>query len=163
MEEQGRDILRGLVDSYIRPGDSVLEVGAGGGELLIELAEKYGGDMWGIDPHIPRRDHALVTFADIPAEEVETIGMSFDLVYSGYSLHHFHDFRLFLSHLGEVLTPEGRFIFVDWRRGVETGIPETYFSLRQVVEMVEGYNYPIVEHGETAEHLYVVGKAPLRA
>ncbi len=162
MEEQGREILRKLVDTHLTSGEAVLEVGAGGGELLMEFAEKYGGEMWGIDPHIPRRDHALVTFADIPAEEVETIGRSFDLVFSLYSLHHFRNFRLFLAQLGGVLRPEGRFVFVDWRRGVETGIPETYFSLRQVVEMVEGNGYPIVEHGETPEHLYVVGRAALR-
>jgi ubiquinone/menaquinone biosynthesis C-methylase UbiE len=158
MEADGRTLIRELVSKYYRNAYSMLEVGSGGGELLIDLAATYGGEVWGIDPYIPRRYFRGVSFADIPAEEIHTLGRNFDLIFSVYSLHHFRDMRTFLQGMKEVLRPEGTFIFVDWRKGTETGVPEPYLSLSEVVTQVEKAGYVIVESGAGSSHFYLVGK-----
>ena len=156
MEEEGERRLKLLLRRYYRKGDSILEIGSGSGELLRELARGYGGELWGVDPHIPRRDVEGIVFADIPAEELSSLGRRFDLVFSIHSLHHFQDVDRFLIEMGEVLDPEGYCILVDFRRGAETGIPEHYYSLADIRRRIEAAGYRIEESFESPEHFAIV-------
>jgi len=52
----------------------------------------------------------------------------------------------------------GKIILVDWKKGVDTGIPEQYFSLEEVKEKVEKI-FRIIEKGEGRFHFYIVGMA----
>lgn len=150
-------MVRELIRNFIAERTSVLEVGAGRGELLMEIAESFGLDAWGIDPHVPRRDYGKITLSDIPAEEIGSLGRRFDLVFSVYSLHHFGDVDLFLHGMREVLTPKGLFIFVDYRKGTETGIPEYYFAFEDISRRVAAAGYGIIDSGEDEENFYIVG------
>jgi cyclopropane fatty-acyl-phospholipid synthase-like methyltransferase len=157
MEREGPQLLLRLIERYHRPGEALLEVGSGRGELLRQLARDYGGEAWGIDPVPPGRDGGDATFADIPAEEVHTLSRRFGLIYSIHALHHFSNAPLFLSRMRQILAEDGRFVFVDFRAGAQTGISESYFELRELVRMVEAAGYRIIEQGERGEHLWTVG------
>ncbi|MCF7928080.1 MAG: class I SAM-dependent methyltransferase [Spirochaetales bacterium] len=158
MEQAGRDLLKKYFADYFSPGVSCLEVGAGRGDLIEELHARYGGEAWGIDPFIPRRDYPGITFVDIPAEEINTLNKSFDIIYSVYALHHFHDVEQFLASMKAVLKPAGVFIFVDWREGVRTGVDERYFEPNMLFQMIAKDGYRLLEKGSTDSHLYVVGR-----
>ena len=50
---------------------------------------------------------------------------------------------------------EGKLLLVDWKRGVNTGIHERYFSLDEVEKMVKK-DFRILEKGEMDFHFYIV-------
>jgi cyclopropane fatty-acyl-phospholipid synthase-like methyltransferase len=161
MEREGQHLLMRLIERYHRPGGTILEVGSGRGELLRRLAREYGGEAWGIDPFIPGRDRGGVTLAELPAEQVHSLERRFHLIYSIHALHHFSDVPLFLSRMRQVLAEEGTFIFVDWRAGTVTGVPESYYQPRELSDMIREAGYYILEQGDDGEHLWIAGSHPV--
>ena len=47
------------------------------------------------------------------------------------SLHHFNNKDLFVARAASVLKKEGVIIIVDWHKGVDAGMNEKYFSLKE--------------------------------
>ncbi|MCD6222527.1 MAG: hypothetical protein J7K12_02440 [Thermoplasmata archaeon] len=88
-------------------------------------------------------------------EDIAKLGKKYDVIYSVMSLHHMNA-HLFLKEAIKALEEDGKLIIVDWKKGIETGVPEYYFSLDEVIAMME--NYEIIEKGETRYHFYVVAK-----
>ncbi len=88
-------------------------------------------------------------------EEIAKLNEKFDVIYSVMSLHHM-DASIFLKEAIRTLNDDGKLIIVDWKKGVDTGIPEYYFSLNEVTAMMK--DYEIIERGEEKYHFYVVGK-----
>lgn len=81
-------------------GSKVLEVGCGGAELSMALAERYGMDCYGIEPYplyAPRIAHDRVKQG--VAENIPFADSSFDLVIAKDVLEHVDDVATSLSEL----------------------------------------------------------------
>jgi SAM-dependent methyltransferase len=109
----------------------VLDVGCGPGHLSIRLARERGLEVTGLDI-----DQAMVERARANAERVGAddgnrpsflVGDvaslpfpdgSFDLVVSTLSMHHWDDPSAGLAEIARVLSPDGRALIWDLRRGL---------------------------------------------
>jgi len=149
MEEEGRKLLLKLIEKYV--GKRMLEVGCGDDALLSFISKKFNATVKCIDPYGYGKN-----IIRMRGEEISKLDEKFDVVYTIMSLHHM-DAKLFLEEAIKVLGNEGKIIIVDWKKGIETGVPEYYFSLDEVIQMMK--NYEIIEKGEEKYHFYVVGKA----
>ena len=148
MEEEGRRLLLRLLEKY--HGGKMLEVGCGSDELISYISERFGVEAKCIDPYGYGRN-----IVKMRGEEIAKLNEKFDVVYSVMSLHHM-DAAIFLKEAIKVLNDDGKLVIVDWKHGVDTGFPEYYFSLDEVMEMMD--DYEIVEKGYERYHFYVVGK-----
>ena len=102
----------GMVIPLSRPGDAVLEVGCGRGDVLLELA-RLGHKCFGIEPseHMLSicADQKAATVAFGTADRLEFADGSFDLVFSQEVLEHLHpdDVPVHFSEAFRVLRPRG--------------------------------------------------------
>ncbi|MCC6612495.1 MAG: class I SAM-dependent methyltransferase [Anaerolineae bacterium] len=116
--------------AQIRPGDSVLDVGCGTGDLTLVAKARAGSDGWvcGIDaaPEMIEvaRAKALKQGREIDfrVEAIERLPFdddSFDVALSSMMMHHLPDDlkRAGLREVYRVLKPGGRLLVVDFRRG----------------------------------------------
>jgi SAM-dependent methyltransferase len=87
---------------------SLLEVGCGAGRLAITLAER-GWDVTAIDPEAPEG----AIFRRITLAELDDAG-PYDAVLARRSLHHIHDLEAALERIGELLTPDGVLLVVEF-------------------------------------------------
>lgn len=148
MEEEGRKILLQLIEKY--HGRKILEVGCGNDKLISILSKKFDAIIKCVDPYGYGKN-----IIRMKGEEVSKLNEKFDVVYTLMSLHHM-EASLFLKEASKVLNDDGKIIIVDWKHGTYTGVPEYYFSLGEVIEMMK--DYEIIEKGITRYHFYVVGK-----
>jgi 2-polyprenyl-3-methyl-5-hydroxy-6-metoxy-1,4-benzoquinol methylase len=117
-----------LTAADVRPGDQVVDLGCGQGQISLPLA-RQGAEVFAVDVSpamvaqltiLARRDgvHGLVA-ASIPIEELALPGASADLVVSSYALHHLRDAdkaRLIADAFGW-LRPGGRLVVADMMFG----------------------------------------------
>lgn len=114
----------------LQPGESVLDVGCGPGELTLRAARKAGREahVAGIDASpqmiaVARRNAARkgrdVDFRLAPIEDLPFADGEFDVVLSGFMLHHLPDDLKprGLAEVRRVLRPGGRLIAVDLKPG----------------------------------------------
>jgi SAM-dependent methyltransferase len=98
----------------IRPNGRLLEVGCGDGHFLA-AAKSRGYDVAGLEPHPERakrsRARLGVEIRCGRVEEIEWPGASFDIVYHCDMLAHFHDPRLALNRMCDLLAPAGILAF----------------------------------------------------
>jgi ubiquinone/menaquinone biosynthesis C-methylase UbiE len=124
MREQAADL------AALRPGESVLEVGCGTGELTQRARARVGpaGRVCGIDPSaemiaVARQksaraglgiDYRVATIEALPFPDA-----SFDVVLSSLMMHHLpEDLKsVGLGEVRRVLRPDGRLLIVDFKRG----------------------------------------------
>jgi demethylmenaquinone methyltransferase/2-methoxy-6-polyprenyl-1,4-benzoquinol methylase/phosphoethanolamine N-methyltransferase len=124
MREQAAEL------AALRPGESVLEVGCGTGELTQRARARVGpsGRVYGIDPSaemiaVARQksarknlgiDYRVATIEALPFPEA-----NFDVVLSSLMMHHLpEDLKsLGLGEVRRVLKPDGRLLIVDFKRG----------------------------------------------
>ena len=151
MEREGRKLLLHLIEKYGYGSKKMLEVGCGSNELLMKISKKYNADVKCIDPYGYGKN-----IIKMHGEDIAKLNEKFDVVYSVMSLHHMNA-SIFLKEAVKVLNENGKLIIVDWKHGVDTGFPEYYFSLEEVLEMMK--DYEIIEKGNARYHFYVVGKA----
>ena len=153
MEREGRKLLMNLLEKYVEDGMELLEVGCGNGDIMEKVEENFGVEAICADPY----GHGKNVF-HVRAEELSSLGKKFDIVYSLQSLHHFLSLEKFLNEGRRIMRKNGKIILVDWKKGVDTGIPERYFSLEEVKEKVEKL-FRIIERGEGEFPFYIVGLA----
>lgn len=108
------------------PGESVLDVGCGTGDLTLEVARRVGsiGLVAGIDA-APKmvvrarqkagRRHLAIEFRVEPVEQLSFADQTFDVVVSSLVFHHLPDElkREALAEIRRVLKPGGRLLLVD--------------------------------------------------
>ena len=113
----------------IQPGDRVLEVGCGTGDVAIAACAPAGprGSVSGIDagPEMiavarakAARVRVTVDFRVEPIEALTYADATFDLVLSSLMMHHLPDDlkRQGLAEIARVLKPGGRLLIVDVKR-----------------------------------------------
>jgi len=123
MREQAADL------AAIRPGESVLEVGCGTGELTQRARTRAGptATVCGIDPAaemiaVARQKAARaglgIDYRVAAIEALPFAAATFDVVLSSVMMHHLpEDLKaLGLGEVRRVLKPDGRLLIVDFKR-----------------------------------------------
>ncbi len=113
-----------------RPGERVLDVGCGSGDLTLRVAERLapGGEALGIDLSGPMLERARrragaaglaglagVRFARADAQVHRFEPASFDGVISRFGVMFFDDPPVAFANLTAALRPGGRMVFTCWR------------------------------------------------
>jgi len=113
--------------AQLTPGEAVLDVGCGTGDLTLQVYRRVSssGLVAGIDAapemvararHKARRQHMAIDFRVEPVEKLSFANQTFDAVVSSLVFHHLPD-TLKLQGLAEihrVLKPGGRLLLVDF-------------------------------------------------
>lgn len=112
-----------------RPGERVLDIGCGGGETSLDLAQAVGqtGAVLGVDLSRPLLDLAAqragalglrVRFeaADAQTADLAVIAKApFDAAFSRFGVMFFADPTAAFANIRKALKPQGRLAFVCWR------------------------------------------------
>ncbi len=153
---------------HVTRGSKVLDVGSGGGEIALRIAQRtectiYGIDSsgWAVDRARARsRERGLQDrsiFLRQKAEELEFPSGYFDLVYSVKALHETRHAEA-LREMYRVLKDEGRLILVDWAKGTKIWTFESYFSLDELEKMVRETRFVTIESDQRKDVLFLVAK-----
>jgi ubiquinone/menaquinone biosynthesis C-methylase UbiE len=122
-DKKNRQIVQ---QADVRPGEKVLDVGCGTGAQTLPAAEVAGpGNVTGIDASPDMIDIALrkagkrgldIDFRVAPMEELPFEDGRFDLVLSGFMMHHLpvEVMEAGFREVRRVLKPGGRFVAVDF-------------------------------------------------
>ena len=127
---QARRLRRMTVDqTLIKPGDSVLDVGCGTGEITLRAKTRAGkdGQVFGIDPapemitvarNKAMRKGLAIDFRVGVIESLPFTDASMDVVTSSLMMHHLPDDLKVrgLAEIYRVLKPGGRLLIADFMR-----------------------------------------------
>jgi len=136
--------------SNIKNGGNVLDVGCGTGSIMKKIMEKKNVKIVGIDPY-PEYNECI----KLTAEEVEQLGLTFDVIYAVYSLHHIDRMDSFLNAVKNILSPKGKLIIIDWKEGADTGVDEKYYSVEEVEELLENYTF-VIEESKMIKDTFII-------
>lgn len=122
----------------LRPGQAVLDIATGTGELVIEARRALGagGTAVGLDFCRPmleegrrkatRANGGHVAWVQGQAEALPFRTAAFDCVMLAFALRHVEDLGVALREMVRVLRPGGRFVVVEWTRP-DAAIPRGLF------------------------------------
>ncbi len=133
------------------PDARFLDVGCGSGWMIDELIKLTSADGYGIDPFASYHNRCR----PLAAEEMDRIKIDFDVIYTVHSFHHFEDPQAFLMFSAKLLKPQGKLIIVDWKKGVDTGVPERYYSPDEVKSMLTNW-FDVTEDFEIERSFFIV-------
>ena len=117
-----------LAVAGVQPGDAVVDLGAGNGQLSLPLAQ-LGARVLGVDvspgmvsalrSEALRRDLPMLEAITMPIEELDLPAGSVDLVVSSYALHHLRDpdKAKLVQAAARWLRPGGRIVIADMMFG----------------------------------------------
>jgi SAM-dependent methyltransferase len=118
----GRHALAALAP---QPGESVLDIGCGGGETALDLARAVApdGSVVGVDlsaavltfARRAAQGHARVRFVQADAQVFPFEPASFDAAFSRFGVMFFADPAAAFINIRRSLRPNGRLAFVCWR------------------------------------------------
>jgi SAM-dependent methyltransferase len=134
--------------AHVRPGDRVLDLGCGAGELTAALAAA-GADVVGVEVaeaalRRARGAHPTLRFALAPLDgPLPLDDTGFDVVWSSEVIEHVADTARWLSEVRRVLVPGGRLLLTTPSHG----------RLRLAVGSIDRYSEPLGDH----LHLYSAG------
>jgi ubiquinone/menaquinone biosynthesis C-methylase UbiE len=128
---RGERWRNGLIDRLdLRPGQRVLDVGSGTGQLAFVIADRVtpGGSVDGVDAAVEmvsratrsnRRRRRPVTFRTARAQQLPFMEESFDAVTCTLALHHIaaNGRRTAVEEMRRVLRPGGRLLVADFEPG----------------------------------------------
>ncbi len=113
----GRDLLALLEP---RPGERILDVGSGTGQLTAEIAAS-GAQVVGIDSAASMIDQSRKNFPELQFEHLSVTDIpyngEFDAVFSNATLHWVRDADLAAARISRALKPGGRFVAEFGGRG----------------------------------------------
>ena len=149
----------------IQPGDHVLDVGCGTGDLTLAAARQVGstGRVVGIDPAAEmiaaarQKITTQETMADFRVGVVESLSFadaSFDVVLNSLMMHHLpHDLKAKgLTEIHRVLRPGGRLLIVDFKRPTSTLAKLfTFMQLHGGMQMGVQELAPLLQNAQFAE------------
>jgi len=108
-----------------REGETVLDIGCGTGQTVLQLAERVGpqGCVVGVDISSAMldvaRSHATglpnASFIEVDATRLDLPSASVDAIYSRFGVMAFTDPPAAFANLRRMLVPGGRLAFVSWR------------------------------------------------
>ncbi len=138
----------------------VLDVGCGEGRFLRDLLhQRPGVSAVGVDPYGLDRESDGIRFLRLGAERLDGMLERFDLLVTSMSLHHFPDVASFLRAAWFVTRwQSGRLLIVDWKQGVDTGIPEAYFSIDGVCERLDSSGWSLELRLEDRWHFAILAR-----
>lgn len=123
---------RRVLDSLgIKQGDTIADIGSGGGYYTFALARQTGaeGKVYALDTNHRLLAHIEKTvkrrcIRNVKAVPVNESGRdlpkaSFNLVFMRNVFHHLTDPASYLRHAGESLKPDGRLAIIDYRPGAK--------------------------------------------
>ena len=150
----------------VAPGETVLDVGCGTGNLAIAAKERVGrnGTVFGVDASVEMlaravrkatRKDVAVTFTNGIAQQLPFPDARIDLVLSTRALHHLptKGREECIREMRRVLKPGGRLLAVDFIKGTERRGPLAYFHrhgsvrLEDIVTAVKQADFQEVESG----------------
>ena len=147
MEKEGYNVAINLIEKYL--GKEILEVGCGYSQLMRKISDKHGINVICIDPYASGKN-----IIRMKGEDISMLNKNFDVIYSVMSFHHIENVKKFLEGAKKSLKHDGKLIIVDWKKGIYTGVPEYYYSLDEVIEIMK--EYKIIEANEEKYHFYIV-------
>ena len=188
---KGRAIRKATVElAQIKPGDSVLDVGCGTGDLTIaaKAVASPTGQVYGTDASpemidLARRKAARagvdVTFQIDLIENITFPDNQFDVVLSSLMMHHLPDDlkREGLAEIYRVLKPDGRLLIVDMESlssgsvvqrlsdimiQLHGGHKHMQNNVKKLIPLVEAAGFTSVETDKINRQLsYIAGKKAL--
>ena len=122
---------RETATAVVRPGDRVLDVCCGTGDLAVAAAEA-GGHVTGLDFSEPMLERARRKSAEIEWVEGDALALpfadgSFDAVTVGFGVRNLPDIEAGLAELRRVLRPEGRLAVLEITR--PRGLLKPFYKL----------------------------------
>lgn len=159
------DVNRAVVEVVDpRPGDTVVDIGAGFGPAVVLIARR-GGHAIGVEPtasmrrtlggrRLVQRARGSIEVVDGAAESIPVADGSVTAVMTVNTMHHWSDAEAAVAEIGRVLEPGGRVVLVD-----EAFDDPSHASFDAHAEMQHHHEHEFLEidPAEMAEKLQAAG------
>jgi len=136
----------------------LLEAGCGSGRLLTKLAQRLDAKAVGVDPYAMPRLGNSVAIERLAGEVIDRLEGRFHVIFSVMSLHHMTRPEAFFQAARAVAAWRSTLVIVDWKDGVDTGIPEHYFELEAVSQMAIRAGFTVEVAREDRWHFVVTAR-----
>lgn len=163
-----------LIRVGLKPGDTLVDIGAGAGYFALPGAEITGSAGRVIATDISADMlYALslkTTEAGLPVETLLTSGSKVplpddtaDMVLMAFVFHEIDEVETYLTEIKRIIKPTGRFVILDWEV-VESpmGPPADHrISLSDAVKIIVEAGFEIIDSGMVNQYQYFITAAAL--